>query len=293
MKALILLNRSAGGIPVSPEELEALFRSRGIQAEAHWLDADSAGQALKPAALKEVDLVVAAGGDGTVSGLAGRLAGTRTPLGVLPVGRLNHFAKDLGIPLELEKAIDCVAEGNVSRVDVGEVNGHVFVNNSSLGAYPRIVEERDLERQQRGRGKWHATLLSTWEMLRSCPLLRAQLQIDHNVFLRTTPFVFVGNNRYNMDLLSIGARKSLEEGILSVYTAHCASLWGLARLAGHAVLNRLDQDSDFDALLGTDLKLQLQGTDRALVALDGEVRWMRLPLSYRVRTAALRAITPA
>ena len=294
MKTLILVNRSAGTSrnTVTPEELATLFRRRGAEAQAHWIDAGSAGELLKPSVLSRMDAVVAAGGDGTLSGLAGRLVNTRIPLGVLPVGTLNHFAKDLRIPLDLEQAIECVLKRNISRVDVGEVNGHIFINNSSIGAYPHMVEHRDHQQRHLGRGKWLAMLVATGRMLSRYPLLKARLLIDHRTLTRTTPFIFIGNNRYAMDLLSIGARTSLEEGILSVYTAHCTNRWGLVRLAGHALLNRLDQAADFDALLGTHLEVELRGTDRAQVALDGELRLMRLPLLYRSRPAALRVITP-
>lgn len=293
MKALILVNRSAGEGKqrITPELLENLFRERGIEAQAHWLENDSTRN--MPEMLRGFDTVVAAGGDGTVSGIAGLLACSRFRLGVLPVGTLNHFAKDLGIPLELGKAIECVVGGHVTRVDVGEVNGHIFINNASLGAYPRMVQTRKRQQANFGLGKWPAALIATWQMLSHCPLLRATLQIDNRRLERTTPFVFVGNNRYAMDLLSIGARISMEEGLLSLYTAHCSSGWGLVRLAGHALLNRLDQVADFDALLGTHLEVVLRGTDRARVAIDGELRLMRTPLLYRIRPAALRVITPA
>src|SRR5271166_1000269 len=87
--------------------------------------------------------VVAGGGDGTVNAVAGALVATDTALGVLPMGTLNHFAKDLGIPLDLEAAARNVFIGDIAKVDVGEVNGRVFVNNSGIGLYPRIVRERE------------------------------------------------------------------------------------------------------------------------------------------------------
>src|SRR5215218_7585967 len=82
------------------------------------------------------EAVVAGGGDGTVGSVAGALAGHGMPLGVLPLGTLNHFAYDLGIPFTLDGAIAVIAAGHVASIDVGEVNGHVFVNNSSIGLYP-------------------------------------------------------------------------------------------------------------------------------------------------------------
>src|SRR4026208_425561 len=89
-------------------------------------------------------------------GVAAALAGGGAVLGVLPMGTLNHFAKDLGIPLELKKAVQTLFTGKVACVDVGEVNGRIFLNNSSIGFYPRIVQERERQ-QRRGRGKWLAS----------------------------------------------------------------------------------------------------------------------------------------
>src|SRR5205085_3689399 len=96
------------------------------------------------------------GGDGTQSAIASRLAGTQLVHGVLPLGTLNHFAKDLGIPLQLDEAVRTLAEGRVLEVDVGEVNGRVFINNSSLGLYPEIVRERELQQMRLGKSKWRA-----------------------------------------------------------------------------------------------------------------------------------------
>src|SRR5947199_3052283 len=87
--------------------------------------------------------VVAGGGDGTVSAVASALVGTDKALGVLPLGTLNHFAKDLCIPLEVVGAARNVCEGREVSVDVGEVNGRVFINNSGLGLYPHIVRRRE------------------------------------------------------------------------------------------------------------------------------------------------------
>ena len=106
------------------------------------------------------------GGDGTVAAVAAGLVGSEVPFGVLPAGTLNHFAKDLGLPLELEAAARMLLSGHVIRVDLGEVNGRIFVNNSSVGFYPQIVRER--ERQQRGgRAKWAALASATAAVFRS------------------------------------------------------------------------------------------------------------------------------
>ncbi len=102
------------------------------------------------------DVLVAGGGDGTVSAVAAALVDSDIVLGVLPLGTLNHFAKDLGIPLLLEAAAGAIVAGRTARIDVGEVNGRVFVNNSSIGLYPEIVRDREQQQRRLGRGKWPA-----------------------------------------------------------------------------------------------------------------------------------------
>ena len=154
--------------------------------------------------------VVAGGGDGTISTVAALLAGTDKALAVLPLGTLNHFAKDLGLPLELEAAARVAATGRVVRVDVGEVNGRVFINNSSIGLYPRLVRRRQQQQDRLGRGKWAAFLFAGLSVLRRYPFLDVRLEADGRTFSRRTPFVFVGNNDYLMDGLQIGARARLD-----------------------------------------------------------------------------------
>src|SRR5436305_1054126 len=156
-------------------------------------------------------LVVGGGGDGTIAAVAAALVGTDTALGVLPMGTLNHFAKGLGIPLELEKAVHTLFTGKVARVDVGEVNGRIFLNNSSIGFYPRLVQERKREQRQ-GRSKWLAFAQAAALMFQRSPTLHVELDEDHSRQSYDTPFVLVGNNRYAVAGLDIGRRASLTRG---------------------------------------------------------------------------------
>src|SRR6185503_16647759 len=109
---------------------------------------------LDQAFASDADAVVIGGGDGTVSAAADRAVRHGKPIGVLPLGTLNHFARDLGMPPDLRDAVRAIATGVVREVDVGEVNGRVFVNNSSIGVYPTVVRDRDEQRLRFGRGKW-------------------------------------------------------------------------------------------------------------------------------------------
>src|SRR5205823_8463154 len=118
------------------------------------------------------------------------------PFGVLPLGTLNHFAKDLGIPLELPDAVRNLVSGQPMAVDVGEVNGRIFLNNSGLGLYPDIVHDREKQQRRLGRGKWPAAVWAALAALRRFPFLSMRVTADGQRLARRTPFVFIGNNAY-------------------------------------------------------------------------------------------------
>ena len=192
-------------------------------------------------------LVAVGGGDGTVSAVAAALVDGSVPLGVLPMGTLNHFAKDLGIPLDLEGAVRTLFTGTEARVDVGEVNGRVFLNNSSVGLYPQIVRERERE-QQHGRSKWVAFAHATARVLRRGVTLHVEVQADRGgPHLLDTPFLFVGNNPYKITGLEIGKRARLDCGTLWLCAAPRANRLKLVVLALGALFGRpspADLDSD-------------------------------------------------
>ena len=106
-------------------------------------------------------LVIVGGGDGTISAAASALVGTKTQLGILPLGTLNHFARDLGIPTEISEAVSLIATGKERRVDVAEMNGRIFINNSAIGLYPLMVRDRDQQRKRLGRSKRLALLIAS------------------------------------------------------------------------------------------------------------------------------------
>jgi diacylglycerol kinase family enzyme len=243
------------------------------------------------AVARGVGIVAAGGGDGTVNAVASALVGTDVTFAVLPLGTLNHFAKDLGIPLALDAAIANIAAGKPRRVDVGDVNGRIFLNNSSLGLYPDIVRDREKQQRRLGRGKWLAFCWASLAALRRYPFLSIRLQVGDAEHARRTPFVFIGNNEYLMQGLNIGERATLDAGQLSLYVAQRPSRRGLVRFAWHALLGRLGSSRDFDVLLARDFVIH---TRRKLirVATDGEVTLMAPPLHYRSRPGALTVIVP-
>src|SRR5262249_24460873 len=155
-------NPAAGAKPDSLRDLREALERAGIDvADARTMHGEKLTDAAKRAAGEDgIGAVVAAGGDGTVSAAAAGLVGSNIPLAVLPPRTRNHFARDLGLPPALSVAAKTIGSGTVVQVDVAQLNGRTFINNSSIGLYPRLVGKRDRQRQRLGRGKWMAMLLA-------------------------------------------------------------------------------------------------------------------------------------
>ncbi len=293
MKIEVIINASSGtdDNKAVQQRLHELFVAGGHEAR---LSLASTGARVvdlaQQAARSDSEIIVAGGGDGTVNSVASAVIQSGKTMGVLPFGTMNHFAKDLQIPLDLEGAMQTIVAGHVVKVDVGEVNGRIFVNNSSLGLYPNIVRER--ERQQRlGWGKWPAYVWAALAVLRRYPFLNIRLSVDGKELASRTPFVFIGNNEYEMETLNIGGRTCLDAGELSLYMSDRTSRLGLIRLALRALFGGLRQEKDFIALCTKEVWIETKH-QRVRVAVDGEVLVIEPPLHYRVRPRTLRVLAP-
>jgi diacylglycerol kinase family enzyme len=289
---IVIMNRGAGG-PEDPQaRIVELFAALGETPSILQPNGDKDITAMAREAAKGSDrIIVAAGGDGTISAVAAELAGTGKEMGVLPIGTLNHFAKDLGIPLDLEAAVRTIKEGMIAAVDTGEVNGRVFINNSSLGIYPQIVSSREAQQERLARGKWPAFLWATVQAFRRFPFLDLRVTFEGQQLSRKTSFLFVGNNEYEIAGFKLGSRACLNAGRLGLYLSHGTGRLGLFRLALHALFGRVDQAKDFEAFCVTEARIETSRR-RLLVARDGEVECIETPLQYRIRPGALRVFVP-
>jgi diacylglycerol kinase family enzyme len=286
-RAVVIQNEGAGSVR-PPGQVQAALAAAGIAAEVRVVPGAACSEAAAAALRDGAGVVIAAGGDGTVSAVAGALAGTGTPLGILPLGTLNHFARDLGIPQELEAAVRVIAGGAVRRVDVGEVNGRRFVNNSSVGLYPRVVRRRSRLRTLLGR--WLALVLGALAVLWRFPRVRLRLRapgVDEPV---VTPFLFVANNRYEPRLLADRKRETLAGGALHVYVARTEKRRAFVRIALRWLAGR-GRDEDLAELSAREVSVESRR--RALdVAADGEVLRLRPPLRYTIHPGALAVLVP-
>jgi diacylglycerol kinase family enzyme len=293
LSLVCILNGAAGPLSskTTSEKIADLFADHKVPATV-WVCASGAELAVlaKRAVAEKYDIVAAAGGDGTLNCISAALVGTSQILGVIPLGTLNHFAKDLAIPLGLEDAIEVIATGNEKLVDVGEVNGQIFLNNSSLGLYPRLVRERE-RLQSAGSGKWMAFLRAIGYVASRYSHLQVRLDTEAAKSLRTTPFIFIGNNKYQTQGWNVGKRLRLDAGNLWLYAApHVGPVRLALRALGTLFSGR--EKNEVDAYEAKECWIETR-TRRLDVARDGEVSTMNSPLHYRIRPRALRVIGPS
>lgn len=291
-KLPVIVNRNGGtaskmGDDLVPKLTDA-FDAAGASAAIQPLDGKHIPEAIEKAAKK--GRVVVAGGDGTVSCAAGVLAGGEAELGLLPLGTLNHLARDLGLPNDLKKAAKIAATGKPIAIDVAEVNDKVFVNNASIGLYPLMVREREGLQDDKGWPKWLSTIPAAYAALERLPHHRLRIDLGEGERVIVTPLLFVGNNAYSLDAGELGQRASLTDGKLSVYAVAHRSRLSLIWFAARTLVGRARHDVDFVAL-GACETLTVRSSGKTIeIALDGEVQRLKSPLKFRVRAGALKVI---
>lgn len=276
MKLIVMTNKSSGSaLPLF--EIKKLFEQHGLVVD-HYMTIDDVLESM------DNDTVVAViGGDGTISAAANKLKGTDAILAPLPGGTFNHFTKDLGIPQQLDGAIARLKVSKPRLIDVGTINGRVFLNNSSIGLYPSSVRER--RRFERRIGKWPAVFVAALRTFVRLP--GYDIEIDGETFW--TPFVFVGNNKYHLDRFGGPVRERLDEGVLTVFMARRVSRLMLLKIAGMALIGRAHLLNEFEIRTATELAI-ITKKHKLSIARDGEVQRMKSPLRYKIEPRSLRIL---
>lgn len=290
----VIVNRHGGtagrlGDRLRPT-LEAAFAEAGLPADLHLLTGDAIRDAVR--AHRDAPLVVVGGGDGTLGCAAGALVGGAAALGILPLGTRNHLAGALGLPTALPEAVALFADPAMRAIDVVRVNGHVFVNNASIGLYPVMVEERDAARERHGLPKWIAAIPASVDALRRLRHHRLRLRLGSDETVVATPMLFVGNNRYSLARGRIGQRIVLDAGTMSVFAIASRDRRALLGFALRALVGRADMARDFAAVAETPV-LTVEGHARTVrIALDGEVIRLPMPLRFETLAGGLRVVAP-
>jgi diacylglycerol kinase family enzyme len=295
-KIVVIINAGSGtksANDVLIKDLQDQFTALNIETEIKLAESgEDLMRFAAQAAAGDSEIIVAGGGDGTIGAVAAEVLKANKTLGVLPLGTLNHFSRDLKIPQALPEAVQIIADGRTDEIDVGEVNGQIFLNNSSIGLYPQIVHKREQQQHRLGRGKWPAAFWATVMVLRRHPFLDIKLRIGDEILRRKTTMVFIGNNDYEMEGFNIGRRPSLNRGELCLYILHPTGRWGLLKLAIRSLFRRLRQAKEFEEVPIEGCEIETGRPKTVLVAFDGEVTAMRTPLEYKIRPKALRVIVP-
>lgn len=270
--------------------LKHAFGEHGIDATVVRVDVRDLPPAMLAAWQDGTDALVIGGGDGTVNCAAQVAIDNNIVMGVLPMGTFNHFAKDLGTPVELAEAVRFLAVAEPTAVDVGEVNGRVFVNNASLGIYPKMVSERDEIRARHAWGKVRAVPVAVARTMRRLPILRLRLTIDQSPpIMVKTPMLFVGNGLFDERGRRIGHRTSLSDHRLATYVIATTSRWRLIANIFRSRFGGLAAAPSMDRYASEELRID---ADRSTltIALDGEPIDVQAPLMFRSRAAALQVL---
>jgi YegS/Rv2252/BmrU family lipid kinase len=290
----VLINRSGGTAKADPKiaaKVRAAFRKAEVDAKVELLDGPKCAERCKALAKRGAPLVVVGGGDGTISAAAGALAGTKTALGVLPLGTLNHFARDLGIGFALDDAVGVIAKGRKQRVDLAEVNGRIFINNSAIGLYPLMVVDREAQQKRLGRSKKLALLVASLRTLARFRHQQLGLSANGEKEVIDTPLLFVGNNDYRVDIGAAGERQSLSDGRLCVLVLAKKTRLGFFGAGLRALFNRTRSDDMVEMSGVQNLKVSSRRSS-IHVAVDGEVDVMKTPLDYKIHPKALSVLAP-
>jgi diacylglycerol kinase family enzyme len=276
--------RNSGGV----DRAMAVFGDRAVLRPFKGDPADEAARAAR----EGFAIIVAAGGDGTVAGVAHALAGTDSALAVLPMGTFNYFARGLKMPETPEAAARAIMDGSSHFIRVGTLNGRVFLNNVSIGLYPAILEEREATYARYGRYRILAHVASLRTILRFQKPYRMELMVDETRHRIRTPMVFVARSAYQLDQFGLEGAEAISDDRFVMFMAPQQTRLGFLRLAWRLVRRRVDHGRDVLVSTPRGIIVAVRGRRGIAVALDGEKLRMRLPLQIEIADDRLHVILP-
>lgn len=292
----VILNTKAGtanATGVSEESLRALFAARELHATIDARNDRDFSTRLHDALASEASAIVAAGGDGTITAAAEAIIGTEKSLAILPLGTVNALAKDLDIPLDLAGAVDNLATGREHRIDVGEVNGRIFLHKVVIGVVPGVAAGREHLRGRRDlTAKIGLLRYFLRRLIRSKRLAVVVDPIDGTRRSERVQALAVAINAYDEGLGQFFSRQSLDQGTLTLYRLKQLTVRDVVRLTIGMILGnwRDDEVLAIETVRGVTIE-----TRRSLVKvmLDGEVETLSTPLKFVIRPKALSVIVPS
>ncbi|MFY1983787.1 diacylglycerol/lipid kinase family protein [Achromobacter xylosoxidans] len=236
-------------------------------------------------------IVVAAGGDGTLNAVAGQVLGQGVPFGILPQGTFNYFGRRYGISQDTEAALRGLLGGELRPVQVGLLNGRLFLVNASLGLYPQLLEDREAYKQRFGRSRLVALWSGLVTLMRAPRQLSLQLDYEGRVRDLRSPTLVVGNNRLQLEHIGIDPAE-LDRGHLVAMAARPVGTLALYGLLLRGLFSRLGEAEHVVSFAFDRLMVSIRGRRRVKVAMDGEISWMDTPLEFKVSDTPLPLVVP-
>ena len=295
MHIALVVNASSGSLlnaGASGPDLAKLLRDAGLEVTQEESEADLPERVRRAAATPGVHAVVVAGGDGTIACAAQALVGGPLALGVVPLGTMNLLAKDVGVPLETQDAIAAIAGGLTREIDVGEVNGHIFLINSAIGMPARMARRRESKRGGMALLDRWGLLVSGVRSLTRYPAVTLLLQHEGRSVRRRTRALLVVVNDYEEGFGQIFKRATVDAGKLSLYVAHRLTPWRAIRLAFAMSVGKWRHAEGLERFEATRFAIRSRRSSMRVMS-DGEVALIPPPLRYRVRPRSLRILVPA
>ncbi|WP_370320432.1 diacylglycerol kinase family protein [Oricola sp.] len=266
------------------------FSAAGHAIDIAFTEGDGMDKSIRDAVESgEADAVLAGGGDGTISMAAGIVQGTSKALAILPGGNMNLFARSLGIPLDLDAAIEALASGHPHKVDIAFANKRPFIHEFSLGLHPEMIEMRDQQKFGSRLGKIVGGIRSLSRAILRPPRVRVWLEdADGERRPLVTSALAVSNNLFGDGHLPYADR--VDGGELGVYIAHTSTSAELAAIAARIPAGSWSSLPQMEVFTATQLKLARRG--RLKAAIDGEMVRMDSPVEVRIAPGVLTVIVP-
>lgn len=289
----VILNAGSGSHEArdSREVLEKIFRESGRSFGISVAKGDKIGQLAQEKAKSDCEILVAGGGDGTICGVAEAAREHGKTLGVLPLGTFNYFAKNLGIPLELEDAARVILEGESVRASVLDLDGRLVLNNSSIGIHPAVLLQRRKLYRRWGRNQLNAYLSVLMTAFQPPPRLRVRLATDEGEVVRETPLVMICSNAFQMEAFALAGTECLAKGEFALYVARMAGRATIFRLGMRALFRCLRPGIDYDVICASDVTIETRQR-RLRAAVDGELEKLNSPMRFRVAPRQLCVLAP-
>jgi diacylglycerol kinase family enzyme len=247
------------------------------------------------AAVREYGAVIVAGGDGTINAVAQATLPTERPFGILPQGTFNYTTRSHGIPLDAKQATLALLDAEIAPMQVGMVNDRVFLVNASLGLYPVLLENREVDKHRLGRYRVVAIWSGLKSLMREHRQLMLEIEHDGAHELVRTPALFVGNNSLQLERAGLPEAEAVERRRLAGVFVKPVNTLALLWLALRGALGQLGgaervRDFSFRSMSVTPRR----HPNRPLkVATDGEIHWLKPPLIFSVAPKALQLMIPA